>query len=185
MANLTRTGIFKARPLSWRVKTFQQSEAVAITLQFVVLAQLDGSEWVSWEGAEEHTVWGDFFVVRKTGQPNETACKQLVECLGWGKTLSEVVDQAVAPVEVQITVKCEAYNGQDYYKVTWMNPGDYEPTPGGADATEVAALDARFGSLLRAAGGPPKPKQVSAAAPPRQAPPPPKADAPDMSQIPF
>lgn len=179
--NLDRAGIFKARPFSWKVKTFSNSSSVAIAIEFVVLAQLDGGEWQDWDGYAEHRVWGDFFVVKKDGKPNTTTVQQLAASIGWDGSLKLPLQPPQRVV--QITVKEEFYKEQTYYKAQWINPEDFVPTGGGASEEEVHQLDARFGSLLRAAAStkapPPKTEKAS---PPKQSAPPLPSGADD---IPF
>ncbi len=185
---LDRPGIFKARPLSWAVRT-ADSGAVAIALEYLVLAQLDGAEWVDWSAAEDHTVFGDTYVVKKDGTVHTSGVEQLVAALGWNGDLRSVA--GVPPqVVVQITVKEEEYQGKKRLKVSWVNPGDYSPRPEAASDGDVARLQVRFGSLLRAAAAvatkkaPPKPPT-----PPAPAPAPPAAgptsDAAFDRDIPF
>lgn len=169
---LDREGIFKARPVSWRVKTFEGKSTVAIAIEFVVLAQLTEAvdeagqkrhDWQDWSDYLEHRVWGDYWVITKNGAPNEVTVQQLAESLGWGGSLKAVTAGPPPDRVVQITVKADTYNGKTNFKAGWMNPGDYTPTPGGAPKEEVDALEAQFGSLLRAAASgarqPPKPAQ--------------------------
>lgn len=153
-AKLDRPGIFKARPFSWNVSTKDDSQSVAVALGFLVLSQLEGEEWVSWErdDVEPHHVYGYFYVVKRDGSINSTAVKQLVESLGWNGDLRSVTGEP-PDVVVQITVKEETYNGKTQLKATWMNPGDYVPQPYGASEGDVAKLQSKFGPLLRAAAG--------------------------------
>jgi hypothetical protein len=146
---LDRPGIFKARPLSWAVRT-ADSGAVAIALEYLILAQLDGTEWVDWSGAEDHTVFGDTYVVKKDGTVHTSGVEQLVAALGWNGDLRSVTG-APPKVVVQINVKEEEYQGKKRLKVSWVNPGDYSPRPEAASDGDVARLQVRFGSLLRAA----------------------------------
>lgn len=158
--NLERTGIFKAIPKTWSVKTTESSDAIAVSIRFDITQELDGSTWKDWSGYQTHHVYGDFWVVKRTGQPLVDQVKNLSEVLGWNGALSSIVSAPPPRTEVQITVDAEEYNGKTYYKAKWLRPGDYTPNFG-ADADEVKALDQRFGSLLRAAAGKPgKPKLV-------------------------
>ena len=75
--NIDREGIFKARPLQWRVKVFDGSLSVAIAIEFAIVAQLADNEWQDWSGYDEHRVWGDWWVVKKDGKPNVSAVEQL------------------------------------------------------------------------------------------------------------
>ncbi len=149
---LDRAGIFRARPLSWCVRDRQDSAAIAISIEYQILAQLDGSDWADWSEFEEHTIFGDHYVVKRDGTINTVTVEQLAESLGWSGDLRSVT--GVPPdVVVQITVKAETYNGVERLKVAWINPGDFSPRPESAAPETVAKLQSRFGSLLRAAAG--------------------------------
>ncbi|MGE0191982.1 MAG: hypothetical protein AB7T63_08050 [Planctomycetota bacterium] len=150
MRRLDRPGIFRARPLSWSVRTSETSQAVAISIEFAVLAQLEASSWTSWAEYEEHRVYGQFYVIKRDGSVNQTVVEQLAGALGWNGDLRTVAGP-VPDVTVQITVKEDAYNGQVRFKADWINPGDHTPQVPGASQGEVGTLQARFGSLLRAA----------------------------------
>jgi hypothetical protein len=150
-ASLDREGIFKARPLQWRVYQAKEGQSVAIAVEYRITAQLDGKEWSDWSGFDEVRCWGRHNVIKRDGTPNTAMCQQLAISLGWGGSLREVVGGPPPDIEVQITVKAETYNGQTSYKADWINPGDYVPQAGGADEQEVGQLEARFGSLLKAA----------------------------------
>lgn len=201
MNYLDREGIFKAQPIAWRVKRFDGKLSVAISIDFVVTAQLedyiddDGKparEWKDWSGYEEHQVSGDFWVVKKDGQPNVKTIQTLADVLGWRGQLSDVLNKRAPEVVVQVTVKSETYEGKTFYKVQWLNPEDWTPTPQGASEDEVKQLDARFGSLLRAAAGSgakaPPPKAAPAKPQPKPAPKqdePEPTDTTDYSSLPF
>jgi len=188
MMRLDRPGIFKARPLSWAVRT-AESGAVAVALEYLVLAQLDGSAWIDWSGAEDHTVYGDTYVVKRDGTVHTSGVEQLVAALGWNGDLRAVAG-APPKVVVQVAVKEEEYQGKKRLKVAWVNPGDYSPRPEGASGGDVARLQVRFGSLLRAAAAvatkkaPAKPAPVPSAtsAPPAASP---TSDAAFDDDIPF
>lgn len=152
MKQLDRAGIFKAVAQSWFVQTKENSGSVAIGIQFLITAQLNGNnEWDDWSAYEEHGITGYFYVVKRDGSVNVPTVDQLVWSLGWTGDLAEVHALPVPAKEVQITVKEETYEGRTQFKVGWLNPGDFTPGPRGASDTEVKQLHARFGSLLRAA----------------------------------
>lgn len=189
MTIIDRAGIFKAQATSWHVKTFDNSQSVAISIQFSIVAQLDGQEWVDWTQYGDFTVFGDFWVVKKDGQANVSTAKQLALALGWKGSLKAVNSSPPPTSLVQITVKEEVYKGKTFFKAAWINPEDYSPQPGGADDATVDGLEARFGSLLRAATG--GSAQAKKAAPARRPPPAVPPAAPeskpptDYGEIPF
>lgn len=145
---LDRPGLFKARLASWGLKE-AKSGAVAVNIEFIVTAQYADGEWQDWTQYGDYFVFGDFWVVGKSGLPNESAVKQLVECLAWTGDLRDI-SQAPPAVIVQILVNEEEYEGKTYIKATWMNPEDHVPGPNHLDDGEVAQLNNRFGSMLRA-----------------------------------
>ena len=152
---LDREGTFMARPTTWGVKTSEKSASVAVNMGFVVTAQRDGDAWTDWTQYDEHTVYGDFWIIKKDGTINTTAVDALVKAFGpdsikWIGDLRKI-DGPPPATDVQIVVRSEDYNGTTYYKVAFLNPADYEPQPYLADAATVGNLHGRFGSLLRAA----------------------------------
>lgn len=201
MLKLDRPGIFKAKPFAWFVRNSEQSQSVSISIEFVILEQLDGTEWADWSQYEEHSIIGDFWVVKKDGSINVNAVENLVEAVGWDCNLTSVAGPA-PDVVVQITVQEEEYRGNTRLKVAWLNPGDFTPRPQSAAPEQVQQLQSRFGSLLRAAAGsalkkpgngkpvvakpkPAAPKPAAASAP---VPAPAQADGPpahDDDDLPF
>lgn len=145
---LDREGIFKAQPLSFGIKPSPQSQALAVVIDFKILAQLDGASWVSWHEYEEHTVTAYFYVVKKDGTVNTQVVDQLAASLGWAGEL----EFEVPFCSVQITTRFETNDkGQQQLKVGWINHGDFTPTAQTATPEEVRGFESRFGSLLRAA----------------------------------
>lgn len=182
--NIDRAGIFKARPVAWRVQPAKDSSSVAIAIEYRITAQLVNNEWEDWSQYADHYCWGNHYVVTRQGRPNDTTVRQLAESLGWTGSLADIVSGGPPDVEVQITVKEHVYNGKTTFRAEWLNPGDYVPVPGGASEDEVRGLEARFGSLLRAAaGGAAKPAPAKPASAPKAKPPAP-APAP-LDDIPF
>lgn len=146
---LDREGIFKARPNFWNVYCSPDT-AVALCVGYQILAQLDGNEWIDWSEYNDHFITGYHFVIKRDGTANVDGVRQCVEALGWSGDLRQL-EGDVPDVVVQINCKVESYKGRESIKVAWLNPGDYVPQSGGADAQQVTQLQNRFGSLLRAA----------------------------------
>lgn len=145
---LDREGVFKAKPLSWNVWE-AKSGAVAVNITFLVVSQWNGESWDSWQEYAPYTCVGAFYVVKKDGTVNATTVKQLAAAIGWNGDLKAFLD-IPTEMEVQITVKADDYNNMTIYKVAWINPGDHVPTSS-TSPEDVAKLNTRFGSLLRAA----------------------------------
>ncbi len=188
MMNLEREGIFKARILAWSVRE-ADSGAVSVNLRLLILAELEGTAWQSWEGFEEHAVYGDFYVVKKDGTVNTAAVEQLAAAIGWDGNLGSILGAPPDKV-VQVTVKADTYKDVTRYKAAWINPEDYTPTPQGESEGDVKKLQARFGSLLRAAAQGSKktaPPAKKAAPPAKQTAPAvtPSGEPPTDDEIPF
>lgn len=156
MTALDRPGIFKATIQSWCVRKAENSKAVAISMEYVVVSQLDGDKWEDWTQYDErYRIYGDTYVVKKDGKVNLSGVEQLAAALGWDGNLASVLGDP-PDVVVQINVKEEAWMDNEgtertSLKVKWLNPGDYTPEPRGESDADVKALGAQYGSLLRAA----------------------------------
>lgn len=191
MTALDRTGIFKARPVSWNVRKSENSESVAIQIHYQILAEKSGSDWEDWTQYEPHYVRGDHWIVKKDGRPNVKTIETLAEVLSWDGSLSSVIGSDPPDIVVSVTVEAETYDGKTYHKVAWLNPENYVPGGDGASADEVRQLDAKFGSLLRAAArgsGKPAAKPTPTKKPPQPAPAGTRVDPRenvDHDQIPF
>lgn len=153
---LERAGIFKARPMAWGLQKSDQTQSVAVGIEFAIVAMLDNGAWQDWTQYEEHTITGYFYVVKRDGTINTRTVENLVQALGWNGDLSSVLAPPPDRV-VQITVNAEEYEGKIRHKVQWINPEDYTPKPVFIEAGEVQTLQNRFGSLLRAAAASVKP----------------------------
>lgn len=151
MQPMDREGIFKARPVAWKVKTFKDSQSVAIAIDFAVVGWLDQGQWVDWTEYQVG-VSGDWFVIKKDGTVNTDSVGQLSAAMGWVPSFKAVGEGPPPERVVQVTVKKDTYKDRVTFKATWMNPENFVPSSSGADAETVAGLEARFGSLLRAAG---------------------------------
>jgi len=175
MTNIVdREGIFKAKPLDWSVKKFDGSSSVAINIRFEIVSMLnDQGGWDDWTQFVETFVYGDFFVLKRDGSVNDVTVKQLSESLGWNGSLHQVATNRPPDCIVQVSVKHETYNGKSYFKAGWINPENFTPSGQGEDADSAKALDAQFGSLLRAAansGARPTGKPASPAKKPKRQP---------------
>lgn len=182
MRQIDRKGIFQAVPREWRVRTTDNSSAVAVSLDFDLLAQWNGTGWDDWSQYELHTAFGDYWVIKRDRTVNQGTVEQLAASLGWDGNLDSVHGDP-PNVLVQITIKDETFQGKTRFKAGWMNPGDWSPGPAGAPPEEVSQLSSQFGSLLMAAaaGAAKQAKPVPAPARTEEAP---AAAAPAAAQAP-
>lgn len=165
MILLDREGVFRATALSWTVQPAEQTNSVAINLDFKILAQLNTeNEWEDWAEFDDHRTYGKFFVIKKDGTINPGPVEQLARSLGWNGDLTSV---ALPPptIQIQVTVKADEYKGKVRYLVSWLNPGDYVPFQGAA-IDDIRKLQTQYGSLLRAAATSVLPKPSASKSPP-------------------
>ncbi|MCE2456175.1 MAG: hypothetical protein J4G12_10270, partial [Gemmatimonadetes bacterium] len=148
MNALDRDGLFKARLLSWSVYE-AESGAVAVSCELHILEEWNGADWEDWSGYEDYRVFGNWWVIKRNGTVNASAVAQLRNSLGWDGSLDSVMGPPPGRT-VQVVVRGEEYNGRVQHKASWMQPGDHKPNRG-VDTDRVGQLQARFGSLLRAA----------------------------------
>jgi len=153
MNRLDRPGVFKARPVAMGLKNGSEgSKSAAVWIEFQIEAQLDGTEWTSWAEYEDHSIIGDFWIIKKDGSINQPTVARLAEVLDWDGNPDTICGNP-PDIPVQITVGEETYNGQTRLKVQWLNPVDYQGGVASATPEQVKQINAQFGSLLRAAAG--------------------------------
>ena len=163
---IDREGIFKARPLSWEIYR-AESGAVAVSMNFEITAELnESSDWDDWTQYEQHTCYGNWWVVKRDKSINMNPVKQLAESLGWDGNLSSVSPDNPPDQIVQITVRENVYQDNLRYRADWMNPGDFTPSPRSASPEDVQQLETQFGSLLRAAASAVQPTPPPPPSPP-------------------
>ena len=152
MNELDREGIFRAKPIVWGVRASDQSQAVAVAVQFHILDELAGDEWKSWEVYTEHAAWGNFYVIKADGKVSTKIVEQLTLTLGWNGDLKSIEPSRLPEAIVQITVKRDDYRDKVRFLVAWINPDDGIPNRTGSASTEkIQQLASRHGALLRAA----------------------------------
>lgn len=157
--DLDRPGIFRAKPAAWGYKEFETSAAVKVWVAFRIVECLEPPDnvWTDWTQYGDVRVFGDYFVTKKDGTPNTTTVDQLVQCLGWNGSFGYLIENPPPNVVVQIKVtgrEIEDKNGRrTVFEAGWINPRDFVPqrraTP--EEKSRAGNLDARLGSVMRAA----------------------------------
>lgn len=155
---IDREGTFKAKPIAWSIHRSQGSQSVGINVQFDIVAKQEGDEWEDWTMYGPCSVFGYFNVLKKDGTVNQKTVENLAEVLSWNASMQQITSAPPPDVVVQVVVEFNEYNGKSSYRVKWLNPGDYTHAGGGCSPDEARALDAQFGSLLRASAGAVAPK---------------------------
>ena len=191
---LDREGTFKVAMNNWGIQNARETQSVALVIEFRVLSQMDGDQWIDWSEYEEHTITGWFWIIKKDGGINTVTVESLAGAIGWDADLTKI-QNGPPSVACQITTAQEEWNGKISLKVKWINPEDYVPGLKTESPAEVADINARFGSQLRAAAASAKAKApaptgpvppAAASGPPPVQPAPHTADtADDSDDLPF
>ena len=168
---INREGVFLARLIDQAVKQ-APSGAVMLDMVFAAVAQYDQGQEAYVNLVEPEEVFGTLCLVRKSGEVSQASVERLTAALQTPIVDFDLLQQRDwSQQEVQITVKAEEYNGRVRFRADWIAPADAPVGPGTlarASTDALAALNASYGSQLRAlAPAPPAPtaKPVVAARP--------------------
>ncbi|MFY9341120.1 MAG: hypothetical protein WAT39_01435 [Planctomycetota bacterium] len=146
MRPLDRPGTFKARAFEWSVQSLPSGDPL-IRVLFKCEIERDGEDWPTM--IEPRVVRGDFFLVKKTGTPNEAVVEMLCKHLDWHGTFEELATRQPHDGLVQVEVEANDYKGKTYFQVRWLR-GENEDRGGGVSAEKVAELDKRLGGEMKA-----------------------------------
>lgn len=129
MRAIDRAGFFRARAMEWTLRKLPSGDPI-IRVTFECDAVKDGQDW---RPITPGVVNGDWFVVKRTGAPNEKVVEMLCVQLGWGGSFTEVVGSPPNGEPLQIEVDGREHNGKTYYQAQWIKPlgaggaGDMDP----------------------------------------------------------
>lgn len=149
---LAREGIYKGRAIGWAVRKLPTG-SIAIRVEFEVHQRMEPDG--SWKPGPAASVAGDFFVIKQTGQPNETVASMLCETIGWGGTFAETTETLPLDAVVQIEVEGRDWKGKTYFDAKWIrqeNDAGKKRSAGNEDLDAVAVvnLDKKHAADLRA-----------------------------------
>ena len=151
---IDRAGIFQGRVIDYGVKT-AKSGAVAVSLHLEIDTALVGDVWEDWREFE-FDVYGEMWVVGKTGDPLEWNVRDLAKYLDWDGELKDVANGEWKPTDpVTFKVEADEFEGVIRYRLARLVDPD-KPNGGtvtGLDPEEVKGLDAEFGPALRTIAG--------------------------------
>lgn len=191
-----REGVFRASVVDYGVEE-AESGAIAVVLQVKLLewfGSLDGSppEWHRWEQYDMEAE-GRLWIIKKDGTINQSQAEALMAHAGWDGSFASIANATWNPTKFAVTIGTDEHKGKIRYRINWIN--DYNRTPGAvANITpdKAKALEAKYGSVLRALRGNIKRATTPANGSAPLSPPPPKAAtkvAPppgdDPNEIPF
>lgn len=160
MKPIDSAGMFRGEVVGWACKTLPSGDPV-VSVRIEIDAVLAGGDWERL--GERRSCQGDFFVVKKTGAPNEKVVEMLCTVLGWGGSFAEL---AYPPPRTQVAVEIvdRDYKGKTYYQANWLRHPDSAMPARQPDALE---LDAKHADLRQLAG---KFRKAAQEAPPKPAP---------------
>ncbi len=87
---------------------------------------------------------GEWFLVKKTGHPNEKVVQMLCVHLGWSGDLRQIHGTPPQDGLVQVRVKSSEWNGKTYFNADWVLAADANPMataaagPAAPDQVDVA-----------------------------------------------
>jgi hypothetical protein len=156
---IDREGNFRGTIVSYGIRK-EKTGAVGVNLIALIEEAWNEEEkrWEDWR-QYEYAVEGVKYIVTKSkqsgaAQVNENAVKSLIECAGWSGDLFNIYAQQWQPKPCAFTVEEDEYNGVVRYRIGFLNPYDSSPGLGAnVDEDRVRALDAQWGSQLRALAG--------------------------------
>lgn len=183
-----------------------ESGSVAVNMKFNILEwyNTETGEWDDWR-EYDFGVSGSFWIIKKPkegqtrGDLNDRQIDALVKHCGWNAQLRGISEGTWEPTDCRVSVQKDDYQskklGCDVFKASFINA--FDSTPGGSmgnvSAEEVGALDAQWGSKLRALASNAKATQKPAGkpapptkkAPPKQAPVDSEGTEAPLDAIPF
>ena len=129
----------------------------------------DDQEWVNWSQVDEKdtTAWLILF----DGKNRQTlSFKQIEKIFGWdGASFIDLNNIPFEGVELQFRVKKNIYEGNETYKVEWIDEHDASPgrTVRKLDADGLKALQAKYASKLKGKAPAKAPSKTPSKAPPK------------------
>lgn len=143
---IDRAGIFRGHPIRQTVKRFE-SGSVAIVVRYYINQELESGTWVD----VNFEAFGNHFIIKRDGTPNQAMVSVLSERLGWDGDLSTVSSSDWVNRAVQLDIRREQYEGIARFKVAWINDFDQSPAASGtADEATIEDLVVTYGPQLRA-----------------------------------
>jgi len=169
-----REGSFQGRILEYGLKEFE-SGAVAITIKAALDKISNGEHWEDWEQYDMEAIGSLFIIKKDNGGVNNQQVESIVLATGWDGSLNSVVHGTWQPTPCQFVIKSETYKNVLQFRIAFIN--EHDRIPGGlsnVDIDKAKALEAKYGSSLRAVSG--NVKRNTAPAPTGKAMPAPKAN---------
>jgi len=169
-----RPGRFKARVLGTGIRKSDKSKSVSISFRFLLTEYFnpESNLWVPWSEYRQ-TIFGQAWIVKKDGKPNDDAVENVCRVFDWSGNLADFNESGRSWPQCSVTLDYEEYNGTEILKVKWINSYDDEGGRafGNMEESEMNTMDAVLGSQFRAIAGnvarnKPKQEAVPAAAPP-------------------
>jgi hypothetical protein len=151
-----RSGWFRCKITDYGL---EEAESGSVAVKF--LAHLtehwddDAKSWTPWAEYEMEAP-GQSWIIKKDGNANDKAVESLMKCCGWDGSLASIVNKTWEPTTFQGEVKSDTYKEETRYRIEWLAPFGAVPGAGtmnSVDPTKLKALEAKYGSQLRALAG--------------------------------
>lgn len=164
---IDREGLFRGTVKDYQVK---QHPSGTVGLHFVISVDeaWNGVAWEDWRQYDLEAT-GEQFVIKKDGSVNTKTVESLVGAMGWDGSFISVANKTWIPRPAQFSVKADEWNGKAQFRLAYVNAWDHSKRNESHVEVDAAALDARFGSQIRALASS---QTRNAAVPSRPLPPP-------------
>lgn len=147
-----RTGIFRGHVLSWRLKEYEDSKAVCVSIKWSLDQILTPDyAWEDWHQYCQYC-WGNTWVQRKDGSLQEDRVDDLISKLNWdgdwGTIANNKID-ALTPAQIRIQEEKDK-KGDIHLAAVWIEYYDFQPKRTVIDEDSVKRLEQRHKSKVSA-----------------------------------
>jgi len=148
-----REGDFRGQIFEYSLFASDKSEAVMLNVKARLTGIWNETEWDdTWEEYDRFAE-GSICLVKKDGSLNQNQAESLMKYAGWNGDFPSLDNGSWEPEKCAFVLKADHYEGQTEYRISFVN--GYESTPGGSGLKPglAEALNAKFGTSLRALAG--------------------------------
>lgn len=147
-----REGVFQGLIVEYGLRE-EQSGSLAITVRARLDRMWNGEEWQDWQEYEMEAS-GFLYIIKKNGETNNGQVESLVKFAAWDGTIASIADSTWHPTPCQITISANEYQGKTTYRINFINENNRIPGQlSNVGADQLKALEAKYGSSLRAIAG--------------------------------
>lgn len=149
-----REGEFRGEIIDYGLQKARESESLSVALKVRILEayNFETEQWDDWRAYEPYEGFGNVWIIKKDGSPNQNAIESLVKFAGWSGDIAEIVHKQWKPTPIRFSVAADTYKNETRYKVGFL--GDYNSVPvfgiKSIAPDEAKSFQAKYQSQLRA-----------------------------------